>query len=689
MALAILELLEVGREGARFSIDTGTSRFFQLRLGRSTQERGGINWVDGLAGSSPVMENPNGGNPFQTRTELSVPASRLGNGAAYAQVFSFKTRDRAAPAYSNVVQISSGWSPAPLAVESRRLGSRVSQATAFNSTRRVPCSTISDRYAATTSLEDVLAGVVKLAAPLVEQLLGAGPKEVNNGKAPPAASVIGGQDALAKVLAVLLKSILGGAGQPLSGTSQSLSISSSSSVANRFDQVQFSHPFIFGIDDALIGTILGPVLKILPELLNSANNRKIAERQADDKLMSDIESGINRRLILQQLANSQPANTTPSPELQKLMDLLGQPSAPIPTGSAAGSAPVVGLSLAASDPNADIVSSRAIVSFSLAPPLPWNGATQLLFSRANDIAISVKLLVGAPAPKAPVPRAIIRVVFKDSAQKSVLLEKVFKMKDFAANAQVKLAFTNAEIAVLPTNRVLEVIVEIRWRTSTGNRAYKALGSIQLVVVSKYILKSQGGLVGTERELTDMTQFRAFWNKIWESPVLDAATPSPDGERQRRWAFDVTAKYSMFLSSDHVANGLMETKFQKASQDPESSTLRSAGRLKSGIELSNVELNKLLPLWQGHVALDADQLEALSTDSFSGGNSGEAITSLKFAGSAGQRGIVWAIPVFNLAECTLATVAKVAESGQVTALADTIVGFPIPVAARLIALKSKS
>jgi hypothetical protein len=48
-----------------------------------------------------------------------------------------------------------------------------------------------------------------------------------------------------------------------------------------------------------------------------------------------------------------------------------------------------------------------------------------------------------------------------------------------------------------------------------------------------------------------------------------------------------------------------------------------------------------------------------------------------------------VPVFNLIECTLSSVSKTDDSGQVTALADETIRFPLPVSVRLIGLKSRS
>ena len=112
-------------------------------------------------------------------------------------------------------------------------------------------------------------------------------------------------------------------------------------------------------------------------------------------------------------------------------------------------------------------------------------------------------------------------------------------------------------------------------------------------------------------------------------------------------------------------------------------------MKAGIELSIPELNKLLPLWNGQAALDTQKLEALRNADFAKNNSGELLYNLKLKGRAAERGMIWIIPTFKLFECTLGTVARTDETGQVIATSDEKVHFPLPVSARVIGLKSQT
>jgi hypothetical protein len=688
MALAILDLVDVGSATARFNIDTGTNRLYQLKVGRSFENRSGIDWIDEVVHATAPAANENGGSLFNSSKEVALPSTWFSDGARYVQLFTFKTRDHRAPAFSKVVEIP-GRMDLPARLPMRSYRAAMSLAATFEQARRVPSRTAAEVVAKSASIDEVLGTIVKLAAPIVGSLLksdsggGDGGKPADAGKDKPG----GGTDALAKVLATLLKTIFGDAGGG-GGTSTAKSLSIGGDLhRNRFSDGDYAHSFIFGVDDALIGMLAGPILQALPQLLNAANQQKIQSKQADNKLISDLVGGVNQRLILQQLAAAQPAGgAAPSPEAAKLLALLQQQAAAAPAGAAAPGAPAAPQSLSMSASNAATLSARAVLSFQFAAALTWNGLQRPLFARGANLCLKVQLDVGEPVPKAPLPKAIIKVVFKDAADHSALFEKTFKQKGIAAGAPLSLDFSATDLARLPANRALEVIAEMRWLTSSGE--YKALGSSEIVLVGKYLLKSQGSAVANEVELTDMKRFRPFWNKLWESPVLDGAGKGSDDDVKYLWELDANTKYSVILSADHESNGLMDTKLLKAAADPESLSMKTTGRMKGGIELSVSELNKLLPLWSGQAALEPDKLEALKTADFAKANAAELIASLKLSGRAGERGMVWAVPVFNLIECTLSSVSKTDDSGQVTALADETARFPLPVSVRLIGLKSR-
>ncbi len=699
MALAILELLDFDRATVRYRIDTGTNRYYQLKVGRAVERRQGIDWVDDLIVATDMSVNEAGGGLFNSSKEISIPAPRFDGGKAYAQLFSFKTADGRSPAFSNVVRVPLGvplppGDPADFAPAlsfSRSTSMNTTQS--FKAPRRIPCKTYGDIYARQASLEDLLSGLIKLAAPTVASLLGG----AQNGSGSQGGA--GANASQADLLAQLLKTVLGslqGAGGVALGKQQSLA--GSASGGNRFfgdgDQ-HFSRPFIFGIDDALLGTMIGPLVQMLPQLMNSVNQQRVQMKQADNKLVTDILSEVNRRMILDRLTQSQresqaDANQAKSGDLKQLIELLeGLPPdslKQLAPALAPALTPAVTKSLSLDSPPPSTLSSRAVVSFVTAEPVAWNGSRKVLFARGQEVKLSVRLSVAEPAPKTPLPKALLRFVFKDGANQSVLFEKSFKQKDVQANSALAFTFSREEISRLPANKNISVLAEMRWLNPKSGKEYKALGSSEIVLIDKYFLKEQGGRVSPEKELTDMKRFRPFWNKVWESPSLSKGG-GDDSEKKYLWELNVGTKYSVLLSAEHETNGLMATKVLRGEVDEESLSEKTEGRMKAGVELSVAEMNKLLPLWEGEPVLDRDKLESFMSDEFVRNNAAEFVYNLKLKGRGGERGMVWVAPVFQLFECTLSAVSQTDGAGQVIALSEEKVRFPLPVAARVIGLKS--
>jgi len=446
-----------------------------------------------------------------------------------------------------------------------------------------------------------------------------------------------------------------------------------------------ARPFVFGIDDALIGAAIGQVIQILPQLMNSANQKRVQLQQNQNKLISDLVSDVNRRMMLQQVLQAQgqapPGQNT---DLAKLAELLQQ-VAPSTDGQPAPPATGVTQSLSTDASDQAALSSRAVVAFVTSAPVRWNGKDELLFPKGQSVQLHLKLAVADPVPKAPLPKAIVRVVVKDPVDQTVFVEKTVKQKNLLPDGVVDVPFSDADLAPVPAGKPVSILAEVRWVSRSGKER-KALGAIDVVFVNRYFLHERGAVVGPERELTDMARYRAFWTKIWESSPLDAAS---GGERKLLWDLDANLKYSVLIAPHQSSNGLMETKFLAAAKDADSVADRTAGRMKSGIELSLDELAKLAPLWDGEQILDPQRLEAFRTDEFAKAAAGELVYRLKLKGRAAERGLVWAIPVFGLVDFSVGSVQTTDDSGQITATAEEHARVPLPVAVRIIGLKSSS
>jgi hypothetical protein len=696
MALAILDLLGIDDGNARFRIDTGTNRYYQLKLGRGVGTRSGFDWIDGVVHTTPIQLNEAGGGLLDSSTELSVPlgrARRHERGPTYAQLFSFKTREGRSPAFSAVLSLDHAMSvPGPdyeLPESSAMHDLMAIGPPSFQRPRTVACRTCAEQFGA-PGIGDLLTQLLKVAAPVVLDFLQKGqppavtPPVVTGGTpagAKPPAPPAGVQpNLLADIVGGIFKAIAGGS-IPLLSKGQTL-LDGPASRPNRFllnGHAQLSQPFVFGIDDVIIGQLIGKFVEILPALANATNQKRIAMQANQNKLVSDLVGDVERRMLLEKVLEAQrSAPVDQTGDLGKLADLLQQMPA---AGNAQPAAAAKSLSW--EDGHHARLSNRAVVAFDTAPALRWNGADHVVFAKGQPIALKLKLTVGEPVPSQPLPKAIVRVWVKDCSDQTVFAEKVSKHKDLTAGGIITVPFTAAEVAGVPAGKPVSLLAEIHWRGSSG-REHKALGSLESVFVNRHFVTERGAAVGPEVELTDMNRYRAFYNKLWESPALDAAAPN---QRKLLWKLDANLKYSVLIAPEHASNGSMETRFLVAPDDRDTVADRTAGRMKGGIELSIDELSKLAPLWDGEAALDPERLDAFRTADFAKASSGELVDHVKLDGRHGERGLVWVVPVLQMVNYTLGTVQTTDDSGQVIAIAAEPARMPMAVAARILGLKT--
>ncbi len=454
---------------------------------------------------------------------------------------------------------------------------------------------------------------------------------------------------------------------------------------NRF--VPYARPMIFGIDDALIGALAGPVISniagplinMLPQLLNSANQQKLARQALTQKQVSDLLSEVNRSMLMQQLifAQNPPVNPgTAPPDLSALAALLQQQAtAPAPAGTPAA----VSQPASVDPPTRDPIASRAVLSPVTAPPVTRLGSPRVVFVKGQALTLRYRLDVGTGGPTTTLPRAILTVCVREPGAATEVCRHVERLTGVAPGAELKVALTADECGSLPCDVDLEVLACLRWPGARGT--YQATSSQTVVVTSPVQVSQRGDVVGSPVELTDMNRFRGFWNKVWTSPATGGGA-----EALPLWGLDVAMRYSVVTVSGERGNGLMETRLQ---QEPVEQGLRAqtTGRLKSGLEVSVQELNKLLPLWPGQQPLSDADLAAFAVCGWLAGQGGDAVTQVRMEGKRGTRGLLWVVPVLRLRAFTLSSATDVDPYGQLVGTQDRVVQFPVVESIRVIGLAS--
>ena len=730
MALALLELVDQEDDRLHFRIDTGTNLFFQLRAGTGIRRDLGIELLEDVYFSTPITRNPSGGAPLDSSSELEVSMARLNRSNTYAQLFSFKNEAGRSPAFSRPVRLALAGTQVLRPQRERFITPHSSSMTVtMNGTthkqaRRIPHR--SATLARQASLDELLGRILKVAGPLVGGLLkgGAAGSTAPGGLGTSAAGP-SGTDAAA-VLTTLLRSLVGSADTEAPALGRAASLSRS---GNRF-----SGALDLGAGAGQLG---GAPAQGLPGLMNAAAQERLLMKQADNLLVGNILADIERRSLLEEVGELlQPAEGSEdqiSPgDVVKLLEALRQmptgqvsPAAATATKPAATAPPVIAspavatpalgfpgagtpvplapgvVTPAVGTPPAVVaptiakglsmsirsrtLSNRAVLAFELGPALPWNGTDMPLFSRGTPITLRVRLNVGEPAPKAPLAKALLKLVLRDSVDASSVFEKVYQFRDVHAGQLLECVVEPADMIQLPANTPIAVSAQLRWLNGAGVESC-ALGSTDLVLVNRYYLGDRGRSLEGELELYDMKAYRPFWNKVWESPVLNGSRGGSNDRKKLLWELDVALRYTVIVSAKQTANGLMETRIQSG-RESESLTERTRGRMKGGIELSVSELNKLLPKWAGARPLDAEKLEAFQGRDFLRQNATELIYAGKLKGKARQRGMVWVVPVLQLCSFELTSASEADAGGQITRTTREPVTFPLPTAARLLALVS--
>ena len=694
MALALLELKDADDAHLEFRIDCGTNTQRRLQIGDAVDG----DLVAGVYYTSPAGPAVGAQQLFDSSEALQVPRRALRGRRAYAQLVSWKDGGRAR-AVSEVIDLA-GVTPMLASTRPQRTATNSALTMSIDEAlgtaplreaRSVPHRAALARPA---SLDSLIGEIVKLAAPVVLDLL----KQAPAAGTPAAASSAGAGGAPLQGLMQILQSLLGGLGGLGTGAlAKAASLPQRHRDPNRFvtgGPLHLSEPFIFGIDDALIASLIGPVLQVLPQLMNAANAKRLELKKADNQLMAGIVSDVQKRLMLEKVLDAQraaqaqgPAALVDAAQLEALVGLLASlPAAPTAAGTAT---PSVTKSLsaepAANESAAYVNSERAMVSFEFGPSMRLVGAELPVFQRTRRIVLRPHLVVSGNAPKEPLARVIVRLMLRDAAHPEVRIEKTFKLHDLIANTPIDCAFEPSELAPLPVHARLTLLAQVRWRHPRTQRETRATGAAEIVLVGEHFVRERGGEVDGERELTDMARFRSFWNKVWQAPVQGGAR----GGDHKLWELDVQARVSTLLDARHDSNALMETRLLAEAPEPDALSAVTRGRMKAGIELSLAELNKLLPLWNGRSPLDAATLEALAAPTLLADAAREAMCRLRLKGRAGQGGMVWLVPVLRLIGFSVSQVAASDERGQVSATSEHEAVFPMPVAMRAIGLKSNS
>jgi hypothetical protein len=436
MALAILRLDEDPDPGfgtgppasvPTLVVDSGTSTHFRIHLGTEVRREDAFNLLVAPYWSSPLQVNPRAGLHVDTTTPFRLDPRVVTESGTLVQLETCRGPDGHGVTWSSPVRLTGFGVSARSSTGLVRRESTMSVPTtaarppSLSAPRAVPCRSALETFSRPASIGDLISQVVRAAAPIVLGML-----NQSSSSGTPAAPAAPGPAGAAPLLADILRSVLSAlahtpaaatattppapaavapaaAPAPTSASAAPLVTAAPTSTAvrelNRF--VPYERPMIFGIDDALIGalagpvlsSVIGPVVQMLPQLLNATNQQKLARQALTDQQVRELLSEVDRSSLLQQViaAQNQPVNPgtaappPPDPQLQALAALLqAQPTTAAPVGTAAAP-PAAGAAVSRAtsvDPSlpAAPIASRAVLSMVVGPAITRLGRPQVVFS---------------------------------------------------------------------------------------------------------------------------------------------------------------------------------------------------------------------------------------------------------------------------------------------------------------------
>lgn len=716
MALAYLAEVEgTAPPGhVEFVADLGSNGYYEYRVGSlAGNDSNGLGpWGEDalaeVAYRSGVQARPGGvRNPLSGAFVLRAPARLFAERGAVIQLASFRDAQRNGPAYSLPLRVArpvaGGPEPGypdiadPFSLPATARAGAVHRGAVAMSTPFQPARTVAFGFEESVlshpMVLDELMAALRSAAPALlaalPGLLGAGGTAPGGG-APDLRALVGLLETLGRLAGsgssapVAAAPVVPPPAMPAPSQPQSLWVRlarregldrplRSASLALATSVPRYSQAMDGGlISGPLLAALLGPLLQTAPQLLQVLTDKplqflgtllqsqiqgKLQQQQAQQAFVADLLAEANRSALLRELLGNLPPAAAAAP-----------PS----------TATALGWAAPPSRPPAPLASSRMALSFVAGTSWRTGDKSRWVYDPSHGIVFTLDLIDRQAQPDLPpLPRAILEISLIDLETQRELLSRSLRLTDLRPGVPLRAELPPESLRDLPRQRDLQVVAVLRWPVPGGSRGVRADHPIYLAERSFLKSVDSGGEAG--RPLSDPQRYRAFWNKIFEGGVTDG--------RAVRWELDLTCRYYIRVALDSSANGRIESRLALEPQTEGERTRRIHGRLKSGLELSLGELNKLLPLLGGQPELSASDLAALAGSELRPRLDLQGTARVQASGKRDQRAVVWVYPTMSLDRVTLCDLAETDRDGLVTRVTERTLRFPFPRSLHLVTLKS--
>ncbi|MEP1079874.1 hypothetical protein NDI52_31185 [Leptolyngbya sp. PL-A3] len=704
MALAILQWQDADAAYNRFQVDIGCNRYYSYAIGNGMKQRvNGLQLLDDPHFVSPVV-GPLAENSLG-RTVLEIPNKQIDCQHRFIQITSFRTPDRTGPAISEIVEIP--LNSALTTIEPRTAAAfSLEQPMSNSSVETVPFIYKEVRPMETAEALGFLSSIIKTVLPAATkaatQVLSNGGQQLLADSAKQAAQVakqvltdtakqtlteVAKQNLPAEVAnpetLKLLETLLQQASNvsasqkaattsASNGTSSALAIASRSRTGSALSMAKSTigssrgsvatalsyspnglKPSAYTEQLAVPAALLSQLPALMPllqQVLTPETVKAVIDSPA--KLLSTVTDGIQKLAQADLEANKQ--------EQQHLEKLMAN------AGDAAAEKWAYGAALTNAFSTATVATPYQHVStvrlmFADVVTVMLNGRSRPIYHQNQDITFP--LTVETPRP---IRDGVVQLLVKHPETLEILIEQKVRVGAVMSGPlAVAPTLSREQLRALSPNQEYLVCAVLLWSgRDKATKKQKRLGTsmTQLItLVGDYCFDRMEGTAEVV-PLNDVDRFRDYWHKVWEKQFSDP-------EQQ----ISLDCKYYLTLESDRTNHARMETLTKFGGNG----STHQTGKLKTGLLMSPQRLNELLPQISSHPSLSEGELKALLSPEFKQQCSYAARNQVEFEGRKGDTVALWAYPEMKLQRVLLKQAGQTNTNGQVLALTEHEVYFPMP------------
>ncbi len=672
MALAILEPAGSTEDARRFRGEIGSNRYYAYAIGSDTRPVGEI--------GEALLEPRHRSRLFgplppaaQGRIQFEVPKELFDREHRRIQLFSFRKNDLTGPAWSDVVSVlpqsvfvPSGDGLPPLHLSREAIMKNELKAHSIGSGSEAENVALDYREAPLASamffgsIGKLLPSVLPVAGRLVGNLIGGGAR---GGESSGETSLE--SDEVKALLTQLLEALLsnGAAAQSMSPRALGMERHRGQGRSRNC-----SGPGEVYAEAQAAPAVLAALPKLLPLLQNALTPETIgaiAEGISPAKLTGVVLDGLKEVAKIGLRAQEQ--------ELEHLRKL--NPGVDDPGFDQLLLSKSTSVSLRDHGPDYRRIPAISL-EFSDLEQQTVHGRSRVLYRLGSDLGFPLELrLPDRGGKRQRIPRALLQVAIKDPETRRVLAGRRFELEDVGHGPLPVVPTIRAErLGRLHSGEDYLVTATLTFKRRKNGRSVERVGtsrSMLITAVGEAIFDRVEGARGIV-PLGDPNRDRAFWHKLWQETF--------DSDRRRvTWA----TRYAYSLEPSREKNGRLRTK----TRIEEERLRHEVGKLKSGMALSPVVLNRLLPRISDHPELTEGELEALKTSEFVERFQQAARGRIEIDADPGRAGALWVWPEVKLLDVALSVPKRVDEYGRVRRVEERIVVFPIPAMIHLVAVRT--